>query len=73
MSRSVGTALFSASARSSGSRFALETKFSKVVFPGDTLIVRGYRLETPGQAAVTVTVKESGEEAITNGLFEYAP
>lgn len=52
---------------------ALETKFSKVVMPGDTLIVRGYRLETPGQAAVTVTVKESGEEAITNGLFEYTP
>ena len=52
---------------------ALETKFSKVVFPGDTLIVRGYRLETPGQAAGTVTVKESGEEAITNGLFEYVP
>jgi acyl dehydratase len=52
---------------------ALETKFSKVVMPGDTLIVRGYRLETAGQAAVTVTVKESGEEAITNGLFEYTP
>lgn len=52
---------------------ALETKFSKVVMPGDTLIVRGYRLETPGQAAVTVTVKESGEEAITNGLFEFTP
>ena len=52
---------------------ALETKFSKVVFPGDTLIVRGYRLDTPGHAAITVTVKESGEEAIANGLFEYAP
>jgi acyl dehydratase len=52
---------------------ALETKFSKVVMPGDTLIVRGYRLETPGTAAVTVTVKESGEEAIANGLFEFTP
>jgi acyl dehydratase len=52
---------------------ALETKFSKVVMPGDTLIVRGYKLETAGQAAVTVTVKESGEEAIANGLFEYTP
>jgi acyl dehydratase len=49
-----------------------ETKFSKVVMPGDTLIVRGYRLETPGQAAVTVTIKESGEDAIANGLFEYS-
>lgn len=52
---------------------ALETKFSKVVMPGDTLIVRGYKLDAPGTAAVTVTVKESGEEAIANGLFEYAP
>jgi hypothetical protein len=55
------------------SRFkAFETKFSKVVMPGSTLIVRGYKLEQPGQAAVTVTVKETGEEAIANGLFEYA-
>jgi acyl dehydratase len=51
---------------------AFETKFSKVVMPGDTLIVRGYLLESPGQAAVTVTIKESGEEAIANGLFEFA-
>jgi acyl dehydratase len=52
---------------------ALETKFSKVVMPGDTLVVRGYKLETPGQAAVTVTIKETGVEAIANGLFEYVP
>jgi acyl dehydratase len=52
---------------------SLETKFSKVVMPGDTLVVRGYRLETPGQAAITVTVKESGEEAISNALFEFTP
>ncbi len=52
---------------------AFETKFSKVVMPGATLIVPGYKLETPGQAAVTVTVKETGEDAIANGLFEYAP
>jgi acyl dehydratase len=52
---------------------ALETKFSKVVMPGDTLIVRGYKLDAPGTAAVTVTVKESGEAAIANGLFEYTP
>jgi acyl dehydratase len=51
---------------------SFETKFSKVVMPGDTLIVRGYRLAEPGQAAVTVTIKESGEEAIANGLFEFA-
>jgi acyl dehydratase len=51
---------------------AFEAKFSKVVMPGDTLIVRGYVLETPGQAAVTVTVKDSGEEAISTALFEYA-
>jgi acyl dehydratase len=52
---------------------AFEAKFSKVVMPGDTLIVRGYRLEEAGQAAVTVTVKESGEDAIANALFEYVP
>jgi len=52
---------------------ALEAKFSKVVFPGDTLVVRGYKLDTAGQAAITVTVKESGEEAISNCLFEFAP
>jgi acyl dehydratase len=51
---------------------AFEAKFSKVVMPGDTLIVRGYRLEQAGQAAVTVTVKDSGEEAIANASFEYA-
>jgi acyl dehydratase len=52
---------------------ALETRFNKVVMPGDTLVVRGYRLEEPGRAAITVTVKESGDQAIANGLFEYAP
>jgi acyl dehydratase len=52
---------------------AFETKFSKVVMPGDTLLVRGYRLEQPGQAAVTVSIKENGEDAIANGLFEFAP
>ena len=50
---------------------AFEAKFSKVVMPGDTLIVRGYTLETPGQASITVTVKDSGEEAIGSALFEY--
>ena len=52
---------------------AFEAKFSKVVMPGDTLIVRGYTLETPGQAAITVTVKDSGEDAIASALFEYTP
>jgi acyl dehydratase len=50
---------------------AFETRFAKVVMPGDTLIVRGYRLPEQGQAAVTVTVEESGELAIANSLFEY--
>ena len=39
--------------------------------PGDTLIVAGYRLEEAGKAAITVTVKESGDKAIGNGLFEF--
>ncbi len=52
---------------------AFEAKFSKVVMPGDTLVVRGYPLEQPGQAAITLTVKETGVEAIANALFEYVP
>jgi len=52
---------------------AFEVRFAKVVMPGDTLIVRGYRLEQAGQAAITVTVEETGELAIANALFEYVP
>ena len=52
---------------------AFEARFSKVVMPGDTLVVRGYRLEEAGQAAITVTVKESGDVAIGNALFEFTP
>jgi acyl dehydratase len=51
---------------------SFEAKFSKVVMPGDTLIVRGYTLDEPGQAAVTVSVKESGEDAIASAIFHYA-
>lgn len=49
---------------------AFDARFAKVVMPGDTLVVRGYELE-PGQAAVTVTIAASGEQAIGNALFEY--
>jgi acyl dehydratase len=52
---------------------ALEARFAKVVMPGDTLIVEGFLLEDPGRAAFTVTVEESGDRAIANGLFEFAP
>lgn len=52
---------------------ALEARFAKVVMPGDTLIVRGWKLEEAGQAAITVTVKESGDVAIANGLLEFVP
>ena len=41
--------------------------------PGDTLVVRGWTLDAPGQAAVTVSVAGSTEQAIANALFEYAP
>ncbi len=50
---------------------AMEARFAKVVMPGDTLVVEGWPLEEPGRAALTVTVKESGEKAIANALFEY--
>ena len=48
-----------------------EARFAKVVMPGDTLIVRGYRL-APGQAAITVSIAQGGEQAIGNALFEWA-
>ncbi len=51
---------------------AFEARFAKVVMPGDTLIVEGWPLEESGQAAITVTVKESGEKAISNALFEFS-
>ncbi len=50
---------------------ALEARFAKVVMPGDTLVVEGWPLEEPGKAAVTVTVKESGDKSIANCVFEY--
>jgi acyl dehydratase len=52
---------------------ALEARFAKVVMPGDTLVVEGFSLGTPGRAALTVTVKESGEKAIANAEFQYLP
>jgi acyl dehydratase len=52
---------------------ALEARFAKVVMPGDTLVVKGFALDEPGRAAFTVTVAESGDVAIANGLFEYEP
>jgi acyl dehydratase len=50
---------------------AFEARFAKVVMPGDTLIVRGYEL-APGQAAITVTIRDGGEAAIGNALFEWS-
>jgi acyl dehydratase len=50
----------------------LECLFAKPVFPGDTLIIEGWKLDTPGTAALTVTVKETGIRAIANCLFEFA-
>lgn len=53
------------------SRFiALDARFTKVVMPGDTLVVEGFVLE-PGKAAITVTVKETGDKAIANALLEF--
>jgi acyl dehydratase len=51
---------------------SFEARFAKVVMPGDTLIVEGWKLDEPGTAAVTVTVEGSGDKAIAKGLFEYA-
>jgi len=62
----------SALAGGAAARFkAFESRFAKPVMPGDTLVVRGYVL-SPGQAAITVTIAQSGEQAIGNALFEYS-
>ncbi|MDD5306738.1 MAG: MaoC/PaaZ C-terminal domain-containing protein [Deltaproteobacteria bacterium] len=52
---------------------SFEARFAKVVMPGDTLVVEGVTLEEPGTAAITVTVAGSGEKAIAQARFEYAP
>jgi acyl dehydratase len=49
---------------------AFDARFAKVVMPGDTLIVRGYKLGA-GKAAITVTIEQSGEQAIGNAQFDY--
>lgn len=49
---------------------ALDARFTKVVMPGDTLVIEGWVLE-PGKAAITVTIQDSGDKAIANALFEY--
>jgi acyl dehydratase len=49
---------------------SLDARFAKVVMPGDTLVVAGYPLGE-GRAALTVTVKETGEQAIANAEFVY--
>jgi acyl dehydratase len=50
---------------------SFEARFAKVVMPGDTLTVEGWLLDEPGAAAVTVTVKETGQKAISNALFTF--
>ena len=52
---------------------AFEARFAKVVMPGDTLVVEGFALDTAGRAAITVTVKETGEKAIANAELAYLP
>jgi acyl dehydratase len=48
-------------------------RFAKVVMPGDTLVVEGFALDTPGRVALTVTVKETGDQAIANAEMVYLP
>lgn len=43
---------------------SLEARFSKVVMPGDTLVVSGFELPEPGLAAITATVEGQSEPAL---------
>lgn len=52
---------------------SFEARFSKMVLPGQTLVVSGYALPEPGLAAVSVRVKETGEDAIGAARFEFTP
>ncbi len=49
---------------------AFDARFTAPVQPGQTLVTGGYAL-APGKAAVTVRVRDTGELAIANALFEY--
>lgn len=49
---------------------SFEARFTKPVLPGQTLVVEGHLLE-PGQATLSVTVAETGEQAIANSLLRY--
>jgi acyl dehydratase len=51
---------------------SFEARFTAPVLPGQTLDVDGWVLE-PGKAMVTVTVRETSEQAIAHGLFTYDP
>lgn len=50
---------------------SFDGRFAKPVLPGDTLVVRGYALPEPGQAAVTVTIAETGVEPISSARFVF--
>lgn len=43
---------------------SLEARFSKVVMPGDTLVVKGFETPEPGMAVITVTVEGNSEPAL---------
>ncbi len=48
-----------------------EAKFSKPVWPGDTLVTEGWKLDG-GKIALSVTVKERGETVLANAWASHA-
>ena len=50
---------------------SFDARFAKVVMPGDTLVVRGHALPETNDVAVTVTIADSGTEAIASARFCY--
>lgn len=51
---------------------AFEARFSKVVMPGDRLLIEGWKLGDSGRAAIDLSVESTGVKPIAGGVFEYA-
>ncbi|HEX7667899.1 MAG TPA: MaoC family dehydratase, partial [Polyangiaceae bacterium] len=49
----------------------IDARFSKPVWPGDTLVTEGWNV-APGKVALRVSVKERGEVVLSGGSIQYS-